>query len=282
MRKFTKKFGTILLAGSLLATQMQGGLLANASSYYADNSDVEDAYDDYYAEHYEDNNNYLGAQSGKIDLNGDSIDEMWVTYAYGVRGAYDFLCYKNGTVKKIKTFKGDKLLRKLKYVILAVFVIILPMCVADITGLGDPWFCKYICPAGTLEGGIPLVLLDKAMRETIGFLYAWKFAILVILLLLSVIIYRPFCKYLCPLGGIYSLFNRISVFRLRFDESKCVGCKQCSKVCKMNVDPCKNPDHTECIRCGLCAEVCPTDALRMNFTKAKKNENKNEESKDLS
>ena len=87
MRKFTKKFGTILLAGSLLATQMQGGLLANASSYYADNSDVEDAYDDYYAEHYEDNNNYLGAQSGKIDLNGDSIDEMWVTYAYGVRGA---------------------------------------------------------------------------------------------------------------------------------------------------------------------------------------------------
>lgn len=106
MRKFTKKFGTILLAGSLLATQMQGGLLTNASSYYADNSDVEDAYDDYYAEHYEDNNNYLGAQSGKIDLNGDSIDEMWVTYAYGVRGAYDFLCYKNGTVKKIKTFKG--------------------------------------------------------------------------------------------------------------------------------------------------------------------------------
>lgn len=197
-------------------------------------------------------------------------------------GLLQDLLHKIPFPKKIKTFKGDKLLRKLKYVILAVFVIILPMCVADITGLGDPWFCKYICPAGTLEGGIPLVLLDKAMRETIGFLYAWKFAILVILLLLSVIIYRPFCKYLCPLGGIYSLFNRISVFRLRFDESKCVGCKQCRKVCKMNVDPCKNPDHAECIRCGLCAEVCPTDALRMNFTKAKKNENKNEESKDLS
>jgi polyferredoxin len=197
-------------------------------------------------------------------------------------GLLQDLLHKIPFPKKINTFKGDKLLRKLKYVILAVFVIILPMCVADITGLGDPWFCKYICPAGTLEGGIPLVLLDKAMRETIGFLYAWKFAILIILLLLSVIIYRPFCKYLCPLGGIYSLFNRISVFRLRFDESKCVGCKQCSKVCKMNVDPCKNPDHAECIRCGLCAEVCPTDALRMNFTKAKKNENKNEESKDLS
>lgn len=197
-------------------------------------------------------------------------------------GLLQDLLHKIPFPKKIKTFKGDKLLRKLKYIVLALFVIILPMCVADITGLGDPWFCKYICPAGTLEGGIPLVLLDKAMRETIGFLYAWKLAILIILLLLSVIIYRPFCKYLCPLGGIYSLFNRISVFRLRFDESKCVGCKQCSKVCKMNVDPCKNPDYTECIRCGLCAEVCPTDALRMNFTKAKKNENKNEESKDLS
>lgn len=181
-------------------------------------------------------------------------------------GLVQDLLYKIPFPKKLKTFKGDKLLRKLKYVILLVFVIILPMCVLDITGLGDPWFCKYICPAGMLEGGIPLVILNEGLRKTLGFLYAWKFFILAVIIILSVIIYRPFCKYLCPLGGVYSLFNGISVFKLRFDESKCVSCKKCSKVCKMNVDPCKNPDHAECIRCGLCVEVCPTEALTANFS----------------
>lgn len=197
-------------------------------------------------------------------------------------GLVQDLLHKIPFPKKIKTFKGDKLLRKLKYIILVLFVIILPMCIVDVTGLGDPWFCKYICPAGTLEGGIPLVLLNEGMREIIGFLYAWKFFILALLAVLSVIIYRPFCKYLCPLGGIYSLFNRISVFKLRFDEEKCVSCKKCSKVCKMNVDPCKNPDSAECIRCGLCVDVCPTDALTANFKRKIKSEDKVKKKEKLS
>ena len=196
-------------------------------------------------------------------------------------GLFQDLLHKIPFPKKLKTFKGDKLLRKLKYVILALFVIILPMCVLDITGLGDPWFCKYICPAGTLEGGVPLVLLKESLRNALGFLYAWKVFILALLIVLSVIIYRPFCKYLCPLGGVYSLFNGISVFRLRFDESKCVSCKKCSKACKMNVDPTKNPDHTECIRCGLCVDVCPTDALSCNFRITHKNSEKVTESEKM-
>lgn len=185
-------------------------------------------------------------------------------------GLLQDLLHKIPFPKKIKTFKGDKLLRNLKYVILLVFVIILPMCLVDITGLGEPWFCKFICPAGTLEGGIPLTVMNESLRKALGFLWAWKFVILVLILVLSVIIYRPFCKYLCPLGGVYSLFNGISVFRLRFDENKCVSCNKCSKVCKMNVDPTKNPDHTECIRCGLCVEACPTNALTLDFVNQQK------------
>ena len=185
-------------------------------------------------------------------------------------GLLQDLLHKIPFPKKIKTFKGDKLLRNLKYVILLVFVIILPMCLVDITGLGEPWFCKFICPAGTLEGGIPLTVMNESLRKALGFLWAWKFVILVLILVLSVIIYRPFCKYLCPLGGVYSLFNGISVFRLRFDENKCVSCNKCSKVCKMNVDPTKNPDHMECIRCGLCVEACPTNALTSGFVNQQK------------
>lgn len=51
-----------------------------------------------------------------------------------------------------------------------------------------------------LKYGIPLVLLNAAMKRTIGRLFFWKMGILIVIVLLSVFIYRPFCKYLCPLG----------------------------------------------------------------------------------
>ena len=176
-------------------------------------------------------------------------------------GLVQDLLHKIPFVKKIGTFKGDRLLRRLKYVILLVFVILLPMFLVDVLGQGLPYFCKYICPAGTLEGGILLVLFNKSMRSALGWLYAWKSVLLIVTVILSVIIYRPFCKYICPLGAVYSVFNPISVFRYRVDKEKCTGCGACAKVCKMQVDPVKNANHPECIRCGACKSACPVKAI---------------------
>lgn len=176
-------------------------------------------------------------------------------------GLIQELLHKLPFPKKIGTFRGDKLLRKLKYVILAVFVILLPMFVVDILGQGLPYFCKLICPAGTLEGGLPLVLMNQSMRSALGGLYAWKNLLLVLTIVLSILIYRPFCKYICPLGAIYSVFNPISVFRYRVDQEKCTGCGVCAKVCKMQVKPVKNANSLECIRCGLCKKSCPVHAI---------------------
>lgn len=163
--------------------------------------------------------------------------------------------------KKIKTFRGDRLLRKLKYVILLVFVILLPMFLVDMVGQGSPYFCKLICPAGTLEGGIPLVLLNESLRSALGWLYAWKMVLLAVMIILSVIIYRPFCKYICPLGAVYSVFNPISVFKYRVDKEKCTRCGACARVCKMQADPAANANDLECIRCGQCKKVCPVGAI---------------------
>lgn len=184
-------------------------------------------------------------------------------------GLIQDLLHKVPFPKKLKTFRGDKLLRKLKYIILAVFVILLPLFLVDVLGQGAPYFCKLICPVGTLEGGIPLVLLNKSMHNVLGWLYAWKNVLLDITVFLSIIIYRPFCKYICPLGAIYSVFNPISVFKYRVDESKCVNCGACSKACKMGCDPVTNANHTECIRCGLCKKVCPTGAITSGCRKKK-------------
>lgn len=153
-------------------------------------------------------------------------------------------------------------MRKLKYLILIVFVILLPMFLVDILGQGAPYFCKLICPAGTLEGGIPLVLLNQSLRSALGWLYVWKNVLLLITIVLSIVIYRPFCKYICPLGAVYSVFNPISVFRYRVDQEKCVKCGACAHSCKMQVDPVKNPNDPECIRCGACKKVCPVKAIR--------------------
>lgn len=176
-------------------------------------------------------------------------------------GLIQELLHKIPLPKKIRTFPGDKLLRKLKYVILVVFVILLPLCLVDVLGQGAPYFCKLLCPVGSLEGGIPLVLLNASMRSALGWLYAWKNVLLAVTVVLSILIYRPFCKYLCPLGAVYSVFNPIAVFRYRVDEETCTHCGACAKTCPMEVDPVVNANHPECIRCGRCKGVCPAGAL---------------------
>ena len=174
------------------------------------------------------------------------------------------LLYKIKT-PKIKSFKGDRVLRYLKYVVLLVLVILLPSLIRNEAGTGTPWFCKLVCPSGTLFAGIPLLALNESLRSLAGFLFSWKVGILVVVLLLSVFLYRPFCKYLCPLGATYALFNRASFYRLRLEEEKCIHCGECKRVCLMGVDASKKPDDMECIRCGDCVKNCPTNALSAGF-----------------
>ena len=159
-----------------------------------------------------------------------------------------------------------RFLTYLKYIILAVFVIVLPMTVVNEVGLGDPFFCKYICPAGILEGGIPLSVADPAIRASLGELFTWKSCILLGIVVLAVFFYRPFCKWICPLGAFYALFNKVSLYRFRIDADKCTSCGACSKVCKMDVDVFRTPNHTECIRCGDCIRTCPHQAICRTFS----------------
>ena len=166
-----------------------------------------------------------------------------------------------------KKFSTQKLkpLRYLKYLILLVFVILLPMLVTNSIGMGDPFFCKYICPQGVLEGAIPLSLGNAAIRSALGKLFTFKSIILITVVVLSILFYRPFCKWICPLGAIYSLFNKISFLGIKIENDKCIGCQQCTKACKMDVNVLKTPNHPECIRCGACMKVCPKDAIHYQF-----------------
>lgn len=158
----------------------------------------------------------------------------------------------------------------IKYAILVVFVLLWPVLIVNIVGMGDPAFCQYICPSGTLTGALPLLAADEALRSTAGFLFAWKAFVLVMVVVFSIMAYRFFCRVLCPLGAIYGLLNRFSFYRLTIDKEKCIHCGKCEKVCLMDVNPVTSPDSPECIRCGACAAACPTGAIRLGFGLRKK------------
>ncbi len=177
-------------------------------------------------------------------------------------GLVQDLLYKIPFFRKLKKLPGDKFLKWLKFVVLALFVIILPLFAVDMFGQGKPWFCEYICPSGTLGAGIPLAILNEGIRNIIGWLYAWKVAILVVLIFLSILVYRPFCRYLCPLGAIYGLFNPIALYRYKIDESKCTKCGACQKACKIDIKTFETPNSMECIRCGDCVKSCPHNAIK--------------------
>jgi len=175
------------------------------------------------------------------------------------------LLYKIPTPKFKIPEKIDRPLRYLKYAILLVFVILLPMFLTNQFGLGAPYFCKLICPAGTLGGALPLLATNEGLRSTIGFLFFWKLSILIVIVALSIFTYRPFCKYICPLGAFYSFFNKIGFYKMEFVQDKCVNCGLCEKSCKMDINVRANPNSLECIRCGACTAACRHDALVMTY-----------------
>ena len=153
-----------------------------------------------------------------------------------------------------------------KYFILIVFVLLLPLLWTDFSGAGRPAFCEYICPAGTLEAGLSLLAVRPEFRQVLGALFAWKVLILALVIIGSMMNYRFFCKLLCPLGAIYGLLNRISLYRLQLKQEACVACGKCKSACAMGVNPVRNPGATECIRCGECVTACSRQALFLGFS----------------
>jgi len=74
----------------------------------------------------------------------------------------------------------------------------------------------------------------------------------------SVFIFRLFCRFICPLGALYGLFNKLSVFGVKVDSDKCTHCGLCLNHCKVDI---KEVGDQECISCGECIGVCPTQAI---------------------
>jgi polyferredoxin len=141
-------------------------------------------------------------------------------------------------------------IRHLKLGVLALCVVALPLWTRV------PWFSQ-LCPVGTLTAGVPWVLWDPADAAgrpalgPVGMLFAVKVGILVALLVLMAASKRPFCRALCPLGAIFSLFGRVSLLQVRVTPS-CRECGRCRSVCPVDHTVARDPGSGECIRCLAC------------------------------
>lgn len=145
-------------------------------------------------------------------------------------GILEDLIYKIPFPKKYMQLPYEKQLKKIKYVIFILLVVLIPLVIMPNKELFKPAF-----------------LVIKLTGFSTVFL-------------LSLVVYRPFCKYFCPFGVFLGFFNHWSLYRYQVD-SHCTKCSYCAKQCPMGLDPYKDPNHMECIRCGKCISSCPLHAI---------------------
>lgn len=166
---------------------------------------------------------------------------------------------------KIKKNRLTKVLSSVKYVLLGLFVVVLPLMYM-LRDFPLPAFCKYICPAGTIGGAIGLLInpANEGMFGMLGPLFTWKFVLAVSFVVAMIFIYRIFCRFVCPLGALYGLFNKFSFFGIKLDKGKCIDCGKCISTCEMDIH---HVGDMECISCGKCIGVCPTKAISYKGSK---------------
>lgn len=161
---------------------------------------------------------------------------------------------------KIRSFKMNLpfFTRYIKYIALAATIIV-PVL------LHQPFFCKFICPAGTGEASIWQILMQPMLIQSIGFYFTLKYMFLFIFIAGSITFKRFFCVTLCPIGALYGLFNRFSLLRMHVDHKKCTECDQCRLNCPMDISIYKDSNHFDCIRCFQCIKSCPHNAVTHNL-----------------
>lgn len=191
-----------------------------------------------------------------------TVPYFWLAVigAYGLvagRGFCGWLC-PFGTLNDLLALRKIPLARLASY---SKFVVLLATILLAWV-FADTMFCK-ICPAASIEASIPYLFLGVARLNRPFLIHLGTLAGT---LLGMILIARFWCRYLCPMGALLGLFNRVSFLHLSLAPDRCSGCAACVASCPMGLEPHKEHDNHNCIKCGACAEACPLDALTLTFS----------------
>lgn len=83
---------------------------------------------------------------------------------------------------------------------------------------------------------------------------------LILTIILSLFMYRPWCQLFCPFGATASILSRFSRYKYRRTED-CTQCELCEQICPTE-EAYENSSKSECYYCGRCVEICPQDAIK--------------------
>lgn len=160
-------------------------------------------------------------------------------------GALQEFIFRPGVIKVLQTRKSQIIL---KWVRIVVLVILLAQIITTRTNI----FIHYD----------PFkVAFNLFSANTLGYI------LLVIMLVSSALIYRPFCRTLCPVGLILGWVSHIPGAAKLSKNDSCIDCKTCSNTCKQNAMVYENKksllDNEDCILCGDCMDSCKFSSLKI-------------------
>ena len=147
--------------------------------------------------------------------------------------------------------KADKVLKYVKYGVLLGIVLFIWTLQLPVDSSLSPW-------------GVFGALLSGNLSLMADAVPALGFGLLLAILVISLFVERAFCRYLCPLGAIFSPLSANRLFRIHRLETACTGCQQCTRTCAMGVTVHEDlfVRSGECIDCMRCVAACHPQALR--------------------
>ncbi|MCF0229228.1 MAG: FMN-binding protein [Parasporobacterium sp.] len=150
--------------------------------------------------------------------------------------------------------KADRILKYVKYLILVLLIVFVWLLGNSLGSSNDPWYVFGVYSRISGYSSIaPLLSIGGGL--------------LIIIIVLSFFFERFFCRYLCPLGAIFTLLSRFRLFRIRKDNDTCVKCGKCDRQCSMGISIAHEEDirSGECINCMHCTDCCPKGSLKTNI-----------------
>jgi polyferredoxin len=177
------------------------------------------------------------------------------------KGWCSYACFFGGIEEGVAAIPTRARMRKLdprwRYLPWAVLLAMVLLSLA----LFEPAYCMWLCPFKAVSEYV-------AARNTIGLVQN----VIFVLLFAGLVIVLPFltkkrtqCAWFCPFGAFQSIFNKISIFEVKIDLSRCKPCLLCQNACPnlslSKESVARGETLMSCMKCGACVDVCPRQAI---------------------
>lgn len=170
--------------------------------------------------------------------------KVWCGWLCHLGALQEFL-YKSPKLKWLMTLRAQRTLKIIQYSVFIIWII-------QMLFTGTNLFCKY----DPFKSAFNLIAADVTGYVLLG-----------ILLVSSVLIYRPFCRMICPVGLVLGWIILLPGARRLHKNKQCIDCTSCSKECKQKAMINENKKtvlrEQDCIMCGECISSCHKDALKI-------------------